>query len=320
MTRPRPLTGKIALVAGATRGAGRGTAIELGAAGATVYCTGRSTREIPRAPGGAPFALDHRPETIEETAELVRAAGGAGVPVRVDHTRADQVAALVARIAREQGRLDLLVNDVWGGDELSEWGTPFWQADLDKGFRLLERAVHTHVVTSRHALPLMLAGGPGLIVEVTDGAAMHYRDNAFYDLAKSAVTRLAFVLAEELRDRPISVVAVSPGFLRSEAMLDHFGVREDGWRQAIAQDPHFAASETPRYVGRAIAALAADPQVGAKSGRGFGSWHLQAEYGFTDVDGATPSWGAHAAGQEFGRSQAASHRRFLAMFPADGRR
>lgn len=317
----RPLEGKVALVAGATRGAGRGIALELGTAGATVYCTGRSSREssTARQAGGAPFDLAQRPETIEETAELVRATGGRATPVRVDHTKQAEVEALVGRIAREHGQLDILVNDIWGGDELTEWGRPFWEASPDKGFLMLERAVNTHIVTSRHAVPLMLRKPGGLIIEITDGAAMYYRGNAFYDLAKSSVVRLAFVMAEELRDRDIAVVVLTPGFLRSEAMLQHFGVTEGNWRDAIAKDSNFAMSETPRYIGRAVVALAADPNVGEESGRGFSTWALQSKYGFSDVDGASPNWGAHAAAQSFGKEQAASHERFLKMFGPPGR-
>jgi len=318
----RPLEGKVALVAGATRGAGRGIALELGLAGAHVYCTGRSSRERTPAPGPGkgPFDLAHRPETIEETAELVRAAGGSATPMRVDHGSIEEVEALVGRIDRERGHLDVLVNDVWGGDELSE-EKPFWEHDLDKGLLMLERAVHTHIITSRHAVPLVLRGKGGLVVEVTDGAAMYYRGNVFYDLAKAGVIRLAFAMSEELRDRGVAVVALTPGFLRSEAMLEYFGVTEGTWRDGVAKDPNFAVSETPRYVGRAVAALAADPQVRLRSGRGFSTWQLQAEYGFTDVDGSSPDWGAHAAASGFGREQAESDRRFREMFvPAPARR
>jgi len=317
----RPLEGKVALVAGATRGAGRGIALELGLAGAIVYCTGRSSREssAARRAGGAPFDLAQRPETIEETAELVQATGGSATAVRVDHTKQSEVEALVGRIEREHGRLEILVNDIWGGDELTEWEKPFWQADADKGFLMLERAVNTHIITSRHAVPLMLRKPGGLIVEITDGAGMYYRGNAFYDLAKSSVIRLAFVMAEELRDSDIAVVALTPGFLRSEAMLQHFGITERNWRDAVAKDSNFALSETPRYIGRALVALAADPNVREESGRGFSTWGLQSKYGFSDVDGASPNWGAHAAAQPFGMEQVASHERFLKMFGPLGR-
>jgi NAD(P)-dependent dehydrogenase (short-subunit alcohol dehydrogenase family) len=281
----KPLAGQVALVAGATRGAGRAIAIELGAAGATVYATGRSTRGNP-----SPMA---RAETIEETAELVDAAGGRGIAVRVDHGEPVEVAALVRRIGDEQeGRLDVLVNDVWGGDPLTQW-RPFWEHDLDDGLQIQRAGVHTHLVTSWHAAPLMIARGRGLIVEITDGVDERYRGSLFYDLAKSAVIRLALAQAEDLRPHGVAAVAVSPGFLRSEAMLDHFGVTEATWRDAIATDRHFAASETPRFVARGIAALAADPDVMGKSGRAFGSWHLGREYAVVDVDGRRPDWGEH---------------------------
>ncbi|KYF82277.1 short-chain dehydrogenase [Sorangium cellulosum] len=284
----RPLEGQVALVAGATRGAGRAIACSLGEAGATVYCTGRSVRGRP--------ATGQRPETIEETAERVTAAGGHGVAVQVDHTVEEQVEALCAQIRREQGRLDVLVNDVWGGDELTEFGQPFWKLALPRGKLLLERAVTSHIITSRHAVPIMLERDRGLIVEVTDGDSFGYRGNLFYDLAKMSVIRLAFAMAWELRRHPaMTALAITPGFLRSEAMLEGFGVTEESWRDAVAKDPHFIASETPFYVGRAVAALAADPDVAARSGRVFSSWDLAREYGFTDVDGRQPHWGEHFA-------------------------
>lgn len=281
----KPLEGRVAVVAGATRGAGRAIAIELGAAGATVYATGRSSIGRP-----SPMA---RPETIEETAALVDEAGGQGIAVRVDHGRGDEVAALVHRIAAEQhGRLDVLVNDVWGGDPLTEW-RPFWEHDLANGLEIQRGGVHTHLITSWHAAPLMIARASGLIVEITDGVDERYRGSLFYDLAKSAVIRLAVAQAAELRPHGVAAVAVSPGFLRSEAMLDHFGVTEATWRDAIAADRHFAASETPRFVARGIAALAADPRVMERSGRAFGSWQLGRDYGVLDVDGSRPDWGEH---------------------------
>lgn len=283
---PRPLAGHVALVAGATRGAGRAIAIELGAAGATVYASGRTTRERQ-----SPMA---RSETIEETAELVDAAGGHGVAVRTDHSIPEEVAALVRRIAAEQdGRLDVLVNDIWGGDPLTQW-RPFWEHDLANGLQIQHTGVHTHLITSWHAAPLMIARGRGLIVEITDGVDERYRGSLFYDLAKASVIRLAVAQASELREHGIAALAVSPGFLRSEAMLDHFGVTEATWRDATT-DPHFVASETPRFVARGIAALAADPDVMAKSGRAFGSWHLGREYGVLDLDGSRPDWGDHFA-------------------------
>lgn len=272
----------VALVAGATRGAGRGIAVALGEAGATVYCSGRSTRGSPATPG--------RPETIEETAALVARAGGRGIAVQVDHTVPGQVAALAERIERESGKLDLLVNDVWGGDALTEWGKRFWELDLDKGKLLLERGLWSHVVTSRFMAPLMVRRRRGLIVEVGDGETARYRESFFYDLVKASVLRVAFAMAEELRPHGVAALSLTPGFLRSEAMLDHFGVTEATWRDAVAKDPHFAQSETPAYVGRAIVALASDPKVFDKSGRAFSTGMLSDEYGFLDVDGRRPNW------------------------------
>ena len=286
------LAGRVALVAGATRGAGRGIAVELGAAGATVYATGRTTRAA-RSPM-------NRPETIEETAELVDAAGGRGIAVAVDHADPDAVRALAARIAAEQdGRLDILVNDIWGGDPLTNWDAPFWEHDLGDGIALLRQAVETHVITSHFAVPLLVARGRGLVVEVTDGIEDRYRGSLFYDLAKASVIRLARAQAAELGPRGVTALVVTPGFLRSEAVLDHFGVTAEAWRDAIAQDPHFAASETPHYLGRAVAALAADPDVARFNGAALTSWGLAREYDLTDVDGARPDWGAHYA-EHFG--------------------
>jgi NAD(P)-dependent dehydrogenase (short-subunit alcohol dehydrogenase family) len=292
------LQGKIALVAGATRGAGRGIAIALGEAGATVYCTGRSTRRRPATPG--------RPETIEETAELVTAAGGRGIAVRVDHTVPAEVKKLVAGIKRRHKGLDILVNDVWGGDPLTEWGKPFWTVNLEKGLGMLKQAIHSHIITSHYAVPLMLGRGRGIIFEITDGDAFYYRGNIFYDLVKISVIRLAFAMARELRKRDVVSVALTPGFLRSEAVLDHFGVSEANWKDAGKKNSNvnsenqndapndFMASESPRYIGRAVVALAADPKVKKKSGRVFSSWALAREYGFTDLDGTRPHWGNYA--------------------------
>jgi NAD(P)-dependent dehydrogenase (short-subunit alcohol dehydrogenase family) len=284
----RPLAGHVALVAGATRGAGRGIAVELGAAGATVYCTGRTTRDA-RSPM-------NRPETIEDTAEQVSAAGGTGIAVGVDHSVPATVRALAARIAAEQaGRLDVVVNDIWGGDPLTEWQTPFWQHDLTNGLLLLRQAVETHLVTAHAMAPLLVARRSGLLVEMTDGVEPGYRGSLFYDLAKAATIRIALGAAADLEPYGVTAVAVTPGFLRSEAVLDHFGVTEATWRDAGAKDPHFLASETPRFVGRAIVALAADPEVRRYSGQALTSWGLATAYGFTDVDGARPDWGAHMA-------------------------
>jgi NAD(P)-dependent dehydrogenase (short-subunit alcohol dehydrogenase family) len=286
------LTGAVALVAGGTRGAGRGIATELGAAGATVYVTGRSTR-------AGRSDLD-RPETIEETAELVAEQGGLGIPVRCDHSDPGQVRALVERIATEQdNRLDVLVNDIWGGDHLMEW-RPLWRHDLERGLRLLRQAIDTHIITSHYALPLMIARRRGLVVEVTDGDdALNalfpdgYRGAFFFDVIKKTVIQLAKTQAAELREHDVAAVALTPGFLRSEAVLDHFDVTAATWRDAITTDEHFAVSETPAFIGRAVVALAADEAVMERTGHSLSSWDLAKEYGFTDTDGSRPDWGAH---------------------------
>jgi len=280
------LKGKIAIVTGATRGAGRGIACMLGELGATVYCTGRSVRGNP--------ATGNRPETIEETAEMVNAYGGVGIPVQVDHTVAEQVKTLIERVKLEQGRLDVLVNDVWGGDELAE-NKPFWEHSLQKGVLMQQRAIHSHLITSHYGVPLMIEQKQGLVIEVTDGDNFSYRGNLFYDLVKISVIRLAYGMAQELRPYNITAVALTPGFLRSEAMLDHFGVTEENWQDAAKQDPHFIASETPFYIGRAVAALASDQNVFKKSGGILSTWNLAPEYGFTDIDGRQPNWGKYFA-------------------------
>jgi NAD(P)-dependent dehydrogenase (short-subunit alcohol dehydrogenase family) len=278
------LGGKVALVAGATRGAGRGIALELGAAGATVYCTGRTTRTHPS-------ELKRR-ETIEGTADLVRHAGGEGIAVQVDHLDPSQVEALVARIERDHGRLDILVNDVWGADFLIEWNVPVWKHTLDKGMRMLRLAIDTHIVTSHFALPLLIRNPGGLVVEMTDGTAAYndanYRLSLFYDLAKTSVIRMAWALAKEIAPHGCTAVALTPGWLRSEQMLDNYGVTESNWRDAIAKQPHFCITETPRYVGRAVAYLAADPDVARWSGQSLSSGDLARVYGFTDLDGSQP--------------------------------
>jgi NAD(P)-dependent dehydrogenase (short-subunit alcohol dehydrogenase family) len=279
------LTGKVALVTGATRGAGRGTAVALGEARATVYCTGRSTRER--------RSEYDRPETIEETAELVSAVGGTGIAVAVDHLEPAQVEALVQRIDAESGRLDVLVNDIWGGELLAEWNKPVWEHDLANGLRILRLAIDTHLITSHFALPLMIREPGGLVVEMTDGTREYndtrYRLSTFYDLAKWAVLRLAFSQGEELAPHGCTGVALTPGWLRSEMMLEHYGVTEASWRDGASVNPHFAAiSESPRFVGRAVAALAADPEVHRRNGGSFSSGGLAREYGFTDVDGSQP--------------------------------
>jgi NAD(P)-dependent dehydrogenase (short-subunit alcohol dehydrogenase family) len=280
------LKGIVAVVAGATRGAGRGIAVELGASGATVYCTGRTTR-------GRSSPMN-RPETIEETAELVTDAGGHGIASRVDHSVPAEVAALAERLRREHGgRLDVLVNDVWGGDPLTDWSKRFWQHDLDAGLALFRQAVETHLITSWHLAPLMVERGRGLIVEMTDGDSERYRGAFFYDMAKAAVIRAAVGQAKDLGEHGVVALSLTPGFMRSEAVLDHFGVIETDWRSAIERDPHFAYSETPAFVGRAVAALAADPEVARFAGQTLSSWGLAREYGFSDVDGTRPDWGAH---------------------------
>ena len=291
------LQDRVAVVTGATRGTGRGIARMLGAAGATVYCTGRSVKGCPATPG--------RPETIEETAEMVTAEGGRGIAVRTDHTIEAEVERLFARVRNDQGRLDILVNDIWGGDEMIEWGSPFWELDTAQGFRMIEGAVHSHIITSRHGVPIMIEQNSGLIVEVTDGDTMGYRGNLFYDLAKNATIRLGYAMATDLHAHRITALTVTPGFLRSEAMLDGFGVTEENWREGIEQDPFFAESETPCYMGRGVAALAADPNVASKTGGLYASWSLAKEYGFADLDGRQPDWGSffHARVREIIESE-----------------
>lgn len=280
----KPLAGKVALVAGATRAAGRGIAVELGAAGATVYVTGRTTR-------GQQSEMK-RPETIEETAELVDKAGGRGIAVPVDHLDPAQVRGLIERIDSEQGALHILVNDIWGQYGEPDWDKTVWESSLESGLRLLELGVNTHAITSHFALPLLIKAPGGLVVEMTDGTnqynADHYRVSFFYDVAKGAVSRMAFALAHELKQYDAAAVLLTPGWLRSEAMLDGFGVREENWRDATEQIPHFAISESPSYVGRAVAALAADPDVRRWNGKSTSSGELAQLYGFTDLDGSQP--------------------------------
>jgi NAD(P)-dependent dehydrogenase (short-subunit alcohol dehydrogenase family) len=284
----KPLSDQVAVVAGGTRGAGRGIAVELGAAGATVVVTGRSTRAAPTS--------TERPETIEETAELVDEAGGVGVARRTDHLDRGQVSELARYLTEEHGgRLDILVNDIWGGDNLTSWGKPFWRSDLADGLRMQELAVVTHLITSHALVPLMVKRRSGLVVEVTDGDTLDYRGNLYYDLAKTSVMRLAYGQAKELEHHGVTALAVTPGFMRSEAVLAHFKVTEQNWQDGVATDPNFAVSETPRFVGRAVAALAADPDVGRRAGRTLTSWDLAEEYGFDDVDGRRPHWGRHFA-------------------------
>jgi NAD(P)-dependent dehydrogenase (short-subunit alcohol dehydrogenase family) len=269
-----------------------------------VYCTGRSTGG--RSTGGRRSEYD-RPETIEETAELVTAAGGVGIAMAVDHLEAGEVEALVQRIDAESGRLDVLVNDIWGAELLFEWDTPVWEHDLVKGLRILRLAIDTHLITSHFALPLLIREPGGLVVEMTDGTreynAEHYRLSAFYDLAKTAVIRLAFAQSEELAPYGCTAVALTPGWMRSEMMLDNYGVTEANWRDGAATNPHFAAiSESPRFVGRAVAALAADPDLRRRSGGSFSSGGLAREFGFIDIDGSQPDcWRYLVEVQDAGR-------------------
>jgi NAD(P)-dependent dehydrogenase (short-subunit alcohol dehydrogenase family) len=278
------LAGKVALVAGATRGAGRGIAVELGAAGATVYVTGRTTRERRSEYG--------RPETIEETAELVDRAGGTGIAVPTDHLVPEQVRALADRIRLSHGGLDVLVNDIWGGELLVEWDAAVWEHDLANGLRMLHLAIDTHLITAHFALPLLIQRPGGLLVEVTDGTAdynaRNYRLSPYYDLAKVAVNRMAWTHAQDLAKHQATAVSLTPGWLRSEMMLDQFGVTEDNWRDATTREPHFAISETPHFVGRAVAALASDPDKSRWNGQSLSSGGLANEYGFTDLDGSRP--------------------------------
>jgi len=293
----RPLAGKAAWVAGATRGAGRGIAVQLGAAGATVYVTGRTTRST--------RSEMNRPETIEETAALVDAAGGRGIAAQVDHLVPDEVRALATRIADEQGSLDVLVNDIWGATRM-EWNKTVWESSLDYGLRTLRLSVDTHAITSHFASPLLIRKPGGLVVEVTDGTdaynATHYRVSFFYDLAKASVNRMAFALAHELGPHGGTAVSLTPGWLRSEAMLEAYGVTEANWRDATKASPHFAISESPAFVGRAVAALAQDPDRARWNGRSLSSGELAKVYGFTDLDGSRPDcWRYLTEVQEAGK-------------------
>ncbi len=299
--RPPNLKGRVALVAGATRGLGRGIALALGESGATVYCTGRSTaaNRISRNPNEKISPFDHarRPETIDETAALVTARGGKGIAAVVDHTDTTQVKTLIDRIRSERKKLHILVNDI---SELvhPDFGKLFWQLNLEDGLKNLRNVVQTHITTSHFAAPLLIETAAhdkntGLIVEIGDGDSYSYRGHLFYDLTKTTVIRLAFAMARELRKKNVAAVALTPGFLRSEAMLEHLGVTTENWRDAAKQDPNYLASETPLFAGRAVAALAADKNLMTKSGRVFSSWRLSDEYLFTDEDGARPHWGRH---------------------------
>ena len=278
----KPLAGQVALVAGATRGAGRGIARALGEAGALVYCTGRSA-------AGHPKGMD-RPETIDETAALIKQVGGDAVALRIDHTREDEVAGLAARIRGEAGRLDVLVNSIWGADPMLDWSQRFWEIDLANLRAYLDQTLVSHIVTNRHLAPLMVEADRGLIVEVIDGHFAGYRGHILYDLAKASLARLAYGMAMELTRTQVTALALSPGFLRSEAVLEHFGVREENWRDAVAKDPFFAQSETPALTGRAVVALAADAHVKRKAGSIHFASDLARAYGFTDIDGNVPDF------------------------------
>lgn len=295
------LHGQVALVTGGTRGAGRGMAIELGAAGATVYVTGRTTR-VSRSPL-------NRAETIEETADLVTAAGGRGIAVRCDHLVPTEVESLVRRIEDEQdGRLDVLVDDTWGGDQWIEW-KPLWEHNLDHGLRALRNGLETHLITLHTVLPLLVRRGRGLVIEITDGDDLfsaRYRGSMFFDMIKVAITRVGKMLSVELTPHGVTSVSLTPGFLRSEEMLEGFGVTEETWRDAIAQDRWFAISETPRYIGRAVVALASDPDASRWAGQALSSGLLAKHYGFTDVDGSQPEASRFFADAYFGDNKEAN--------------
>ncbi|NJP65563.1 SDR family oxidoreductase [Streptomyces spiramenti] len=281
----RPLAGRVALVAGATRGAGRAIAVELGRAGATVYATGRTTRDRVSEVGRST-------ETIEGTAELIDAAGGEGVAVPTDHLVPEQVRALTERIDADHGRLDVLVNDIWGGDHLLTFDQKVWEADLENGLRMLRLGIESHVITTHFAVPLLIRRPGGLLIEMTDGTTEYngprYREHFHYDLAKYAPLRMAFTLGEELKEKGCTAVALTPGFLRSEQMLEHFGVTEENWRDGIRTEPSFVIAESPLLVGRAAAALAADPEVHRFNGTSLSSGQLARVYDFTDADGSRP--------------------------------
>lgn len=277
-----PLAGQVALVAGATRGAGRGTAMALAEAGAFVYCTGRSAL-------GHPKGLD-RPETIDETVALIERNGGQAAAVRVDHTEEAEVQRLAERVRSETGRLDVLVNSIWGADSMVGWGQSFWEIDLTGVQQYLDQTLISHIITNRHLAPLMVEADRGLIVEMIDGHFAGYRGNILYDLVKASLARLAYGMALELARKGVTALSLSPGFLRSEAVLEHFGVAEENWREAIARDPYFAESESPQLVGRGVAALAADQDVRHKAGLMCFACDLAREYGFTDVDGRVPDF------------------------------
>jgi len=298
----KPLAGKVVLVAGATRGSGRGIARMLGEAGATVYCTGRSSREQPNTSG---HHYAGRPETIEETAELVDAAGGTGIPIRVDHTEAAEVEKLFKRVKRDKKRLDVLVN-ILTGPPVKSWSS-FSKLSLALGRTMLDGWVWPHVITCRYAVPLMVAGKAGLLVEIVEQDTIGYHGQFYFDLVEVALKRIAYSLAEELAPYGVTALAITPGFMRTEAILDKFGVSEANWKEAAANNAEakrfgFINSESPCFVGRAIATLAADPKVARWSGGVYSSWGLSEVYGFTDLDGTRPNIWAAVAEQFAGRS------------------
>lgn len=282
----RTLEGKVALVSGATRGAGRAMALALSEAGALVYATGRSTKGNPSEIG--------RKETIEETADLAKSNGGKIIPVRVDHTQIEQVRSLADQINREQkGKLDIFIDDVWGGDHLLTFDKPLWECNIENNLRMINNSLESHLITTHFITPLLVKNKSGLLIEITDGVDFGYRANLSYSIVKSAIILLANYLHKELQGHNVTAFALTPGFLRSEAMLDHFGVKEENWRDAVKKEPHFIASETPAYIGRAVVSLASDPNVHHKSGKVWSTWKLSEEYDFTDIDGSRPHWGRH---------------------------
>ena len=282
--KKKKLAGQVAVVAGATRGAGRGIARALGEAGAVVYCTGRSVRGHP-----SPYK---RPETIDETAETINASGGTAVAVRVDHTIEAEVEALFGRIDREHGRLDVLVNSIAGEEPMMAQWNSFWKTELKDGEAVLRQALLSHIITAKHAVPLMIRARRGLIVEVTESDLLMAGGNPLSQSVKLALKGLAFNMAAELKPHGVAAVAITPGFLRSEAMLERFGVTEANWRDAGKKDVNFLESESPLFVGRAVAALAQDRRVLERTGQLCSSWELAREYRFNDADGSRPDWGA----------------------------
>ncbi|WP_061234162.1 SDR family oxidoreductase [Leptospira interrogans] len=279
------LEGKVALVTGDTRGAGRGIALALGEAGVTVYVTGISIKDK--------HPKINRKETIEETVERINKLGGKAIWAQVDHTNPKEVKSLFERIDQEQGKLNILVNDIWGGDPFIEWSCKFWEHSLENGLKVQKNCLNSHLITNYFATPLMIRNHSDLILEITDGTDYRYRGNVYYTLVKCSIINLASSLSEELKPYGVTVISLTPGFLRSEVMLDYFGVLEENWKDAILKDPHFIASETTAYIGRAVVSLAEDPNVFLKTGSATSTWRLSEEYNFTDLDGSKPHWGQY---------------------------